>query len=81
VGVFKCLSVTGLLKMKRLAHNDSGMLFRKMDRISLLNTLFLLGVLSGAGNDQLSISQIKINDQDDEFMILILIFFFFLHVI
>jgi hypothetical protein len=43
----------------------------------LLNTLFLLGVLSGAGNDQLSISQIKINDQDDEFMILILIFFFF----
>lgn len=67
--------------MKRLAHNDSGMLFRKMDRISLLNTLFLLGVLSGAGNDQLSISQIKINDQDDEFMILILIFSFFLHVI
>jgi hypothetical protein len=29
----------------------------------------------------LSISQIKINDQDDEFMILILIFSFFLHVI
>jgi hypothetical protein len=58
VGVFKCLSVTGLL-----------------------NTLFLLGVLSGAGNDQLSISQIKINDQDDEFMILNLIFSFFLHVI
>jgi hypothetical protein len=47
----------------------------------LLNTLFLLGVLSGAGNDQLSISQIKINDQDDEFMILILIFFSFFYML